>query len=189
MQEKTGREMSNTRGEAVEVKSGVRGRGSMEEIGGLHLRVVAIDLDLHCREISEMHEMPGNFHLEMTGGISEEGRRQRPLIRFPFVDEVGHEDEEGVIGISTGAEGWLIPRSDTTLRPGAGRATETGRDKCGMTEIVNENSRSTDGRTIFGGSGRNAKERIVSEESNLSVQTQEILQVDNKHQSHLVQLR
>ena len=187
-QENSGREMSHSREEAVEVKNGALERGSMGGIGDLLLRV-AIDLDLPSQEISEIHEMPGNFRLGMTGGISGKGHCQRPLMRSLFVDEVVFEDEEGVIGISIDAQGGRILKSGTMLNPGAVPATEIGRDRCEMTEIVNVISRPAGGRTTFERSGRNEKETIVSEESNLSVQIPGTRQVDNKRPSHLAQLR
>ena len=186
--ENSGPEMSRLRGEAVEAKNGALERGSMEEIGD-HRLPVAIDLDLHSQENSEMHEMSGNFRLEMTGEISEKGHCPCPLMRSPFVDEGGFEEEEGVIGTSIDAEGDRIRKSGTMLHRGAGPVTEIGRGKCAMTEIVNVISRPAGGRTTFEGSGRNAKEMIVSEGSNLFVQTPAIPQGDNKRPSHLVQLR
>lgn len=160
----------------------------MEEIEDLRLRV-AIGLDLRSRENSETHAMSGNSRLEMTGGISEKDHCQRPLMPSPFVDEADSGDEEGVIGTSIDAEEGRILKSGTMLHPEADPATEIGRGKCAMTEIVNVISRPIGRRTTFVGSGRNAKEMIVSEESNLFVQTPEIRQADNKRPSHLVQLR
>lgn len=188
IQENLGLGMSRSPEEVVEVKNGPPERDSTEEIGDLRLRV-AIDLDLHFPESSVIHEMSGNFRLEMTEGISERGRCQRPLMHFLFADEALFEDEDGVTGNSVDAEEGRILKSDTMLHPGVGPATETGRDKYAMTEIVNVISRPTSGRTTFEGSGRNAKEMIVSEESNLFVRTPEIPQADNKPPSHLVRLR
>ncbi len=188
IQENSGREMSRLRGEVVEVKNGALERGSTEEKGDRHPRV-AIDLDLRSQETSEIHEIFANFHLEMTGGISGKGNCPRPLMCSPLVDEVDFEEEEGVIGISIDAEGDRIRKSDTMLHQGAGLVIESGKGKCAMTEIVNVTSRPLGGRTTFEGSGRNAKEMIVSEESSLSVRIPETRQVDNKHPLHLVQLR
>lgn len=188
MQENLGLEMSHSQGEVVEAKNGALERDSMEEIGDLRLRVV-IDLDLRSQETSEIHEMSGNFLPEMTGGIFEKGHCQRPRKRSLFVDEVDSEDEEGVIGISIDADGVLIRKSGTRLQPGAGHAIEIGRGKYVMTEIANVILRPTGGRTTVEGSERNVKEMIVSEESNLFVQTPGTQQVDNKRPSHLVQLR
>ena len=188
IQENSDLEMSHSPGEVVEVKNGALERGSMEEIGERRPRV-AIDLDLRSREISEIHEMSGNSRLEMIGGMSEKGQCQRPLMRSLFVDEVDFEDEEGVIGNSIDAEGVRILRRGTMLHPEAGPATETGRGRCAMTEIVNVISRPTSGKRTFEESGRNAKKMIVSEESNLFAQTPETRQVDNKRPSHLVRLR
>ena len=180
--------MSLSRGEVVEVKNGAPERDLMEEIGDLRLRV-ATDLDLHFPENSEMHEMAGNWLLETTEGISEKGRCKRPLMRSLFADEAVFEDEEGVIGISIDAERARTLKSGTMLHPGAGPATETGRGKCAMTEIVNAILRPTGEKTTFEGNGRNAKEMIVSEESNRFVRTPETRQVDNKRPSHLVLLQ
>lgn len=58
-----------------------------------------------------------------------------------------------------------------------------------MIETVNVILRPTDGKTSYEGSGRNAKEMIVSEESHLFGQTLEIRQLDNKRPSRLVQLQ
>ena len=73
-QENSDLEMSHSLEEVAEVKNGVLERDSTEEIGDLRLRV-EIDLDLRLQETSEIHEMPGSFRLEMTGGISEKGHR------------------------------------------------------------------------------------------------------------------
>ena len=187
MQENLGPERSHLLGGVVEVKNGAPERGLTEEIGDPRLRV-AIDLDLRSQEISEIHEMFGNFRLERTEGISEKVLCQRRLMHSFFADEVDFVDEEGVIGISTDGEGGRIRKSGMMLHPGVGPATEIGRGKCTMTEIVNVISRQIGGRTNFEGSARNAREMIVSEESNLFGQTPETQQSDNKRPSHLVQL-
>lgn len=112
IQENLGLEMSRLRGEVVEVMSGVPERGSMEEIGGLRPRV-AIDLDPHFQEIFEKQGMSGSFRPETTGGISEKGHCQRPLIHSPLADEVDSEDEEGMIGILINVEEGRILKSGT----------------------------------------------------------------------------
>lgn len=188
IQENLGLEMSHSEGEVAEGKNGALERGSMEEIEDLRLRV-AIDLDLRFQKTSEIHEMPGNFHQEMTGGILEKGHSQRPRMLSLSVDEAGFEDEAGVIGISIDAEGGLIRKSGTMLHPGAGHAIEIGRGKFAMTEIASVILRPIGGRTTVEGSERNVKEMIVSEESNPFVQTPGTRQVGNKRPSHLVQLR
>lgn len=187
-QESSDLEMSHSLGEVAEVKNGALERDLTGEIGDLRLRV-EIDLDLLFQEISEIHEMPGNFRPEMRGGISEKGNRHRSLTRSLFVEEAASEEGEEVIGISIDAEGGRILKNGTMLHPGAGPATETGRGKCAMTESVNVISRPTGGRKSFEGSGRNAKEMIVSGESNLFVQTPEIRQLDNRRLLHLALLR
>ena len=181
-------EMSHSRGEVVEVRNGVLERDLKGEIEDLRLRAV-IDLDPPSRGIFEIHEMSGIFRLEMRGGISEKGHCQRcPMHSLP-VGEVDTVDEEGVTGTSVDAEEGPILKSGMMLHPGAGPATGIGRGKCVKTEIANVISKPAGGRTTIVGRGRNAKERIVSDGSSLTVQTPEIRQVDNRRLLHLVQLQ
>ena len=180
------REMSHSRGEVVEVRSGALERDLMGEIEDLRLRAV-IDLDLPSQGIFETHEMSGIFRLETIGGISEKGHCRRCPMHSPLVGEVDTVDEEEMSGTSIDAEEGLILKSGMMLHPGAGPATGTGRGKCVTTEIANVILKPAGGRTTIEGRGRNAKERIVSEGSNLTVQTPGILQVDNRRLSHLVQ--
>ena len=186
--ENLGREMSHSREEVVGARNGVLEKDSMEEIEDRRLPAV-IDLGLHSQGIFEIYEMSGNFRLEMIGGIPEKGHYQRPLTHSPPVDEVHIGDEEGVIGISIDAEEGPILKSGTMLHPEAGPATGIGKGKCAMTEIANVTLKPTGGRTTTEGNGRNAKGTIVSEGSNLFVQTPETQQVDNKPLSRLVQLQ
>lgn len=189
MQGSSGLETSLSRGEVVEVTNGALERDSMEEeIGELRLRG-AIDRDLRSQEISERHEMAGNFRLEMRGGMYEKAHSQRLPMHSPSEEEVDSVDEEGVIGISADAGEALFPKSGTRLHPGAGPVIEIGRGKCGMTEIVNVIWRPAGGKTSFEESGRSAKEMIGSGESLLSVQTPGIRPVDSKRLSPLVQIQ
>ena len=188
IQESSGLETSHSRGEVVEVMNGALERDLMEETGELRLQV-AIDLDLRSREISGMREMSGNFRLGMTGEIHVKGHSQPPPMRSLFADEVDSEGEEEAIGISVDAEGGRIPKSGRRLHPGAGPATEIGRGKCAMTEIVNVISKPIGGRMNFEGNARSGKGMIDSGESHRFVQTPGIRPVDNKRPSHLVQLQ
>ena len=172
----------------VEVRNGVREKDLMGGIEDRRPRAV-IDLDLPFQGIFETREMSGIFRLEMIGGISEKGHCQHCPTHFPLVGEVDTVDEGGATGTSIDAEEGPILKSGMKRHPGAGPATGIGRGKCVTTEIANVILKPAGGRTTIEGRGRNAKERIVSEGSNPTVQTLEIPQVDNRRRSHLVQLQ